>query len=777
MDVTCERCGTEYEFDETLVSDRGTTVKCTNCGHLFKVFRPDSESSGAKSWQVRTGDGATRTLGSLKELQRLITAGSLEESDWISRGGEDWKRLGDIAELSTFFAAATAATADTDISERGPRQRVGTKPGVEAVHDSRAHAKTMAADATSAASPGAGAGATVSDTQPRRKPKSTMMGVGAVSEPPRAPAPPRPPPRAPAPPSSAPPPAASTAGSSTPAARPAASAADPKIPGPPRAPSDATAGALPSNRPLSAPPGRAGDRGLYLDDEEPVSPARGKSRSGLWVALVVLLAAAVGVALGWPQIAPLVGLAESPEDPANPHVSAGDEALAGDTIDSYEQAIHHYTQALAFDEHDVAVLTGLARAHALWAQALTFEADDLAARAADDPTRLGEANAKRAEARRHAETALQRAEDAVRHGSSDAAAEVALADALRLTGDLERAGSRMSRALTLQREPAAETLRARALIAAAQEGGVAAARPLAEEAVAEDPGLIRARLLYARALLAANEVSAARRQVDRVLERSSGHGPADALRRAIEEGVPPAPPTVDVPEGEEEAEGEAETEEAEQPEAPTQARGEDRGTDRGTDRGGDRRGGGSESGAIPGGRDYSWYIRSGDERLERGDVERAQQYYEAARGVRPGGSEALTGLGYVALERGNASQAASNFRQAAGQGYAEAYIGLGSAYRRLGRNADALTAYERYLERLPSGPRASIARRQVEELRRATGGGGSTPEPDDEPGGGSAPDPQPEPEPAPETPSGTLPPPRDMDGPPPQDVPAIGSEP
>ena len=32
MDVTCERCGTEYDFDDALVSERGTTVKCTNCG-------------------------------------------------------------------------------------------------------------------------------------------------------------------------------------------------------------------------------------------------------------------------------------------------------------------------------------------------------------------------------------------------------------------------------------------------------------------------------------------------------------------------------------------------------------------------------------------------------------------------------------------------------------------------------------------------------------------------------------------------------------------------
>jgi predicted Zn finger-like uncharacterized protein len=38
MDVTCDRCGTEYEFEEALVSTRGTTVKCTHCGHLFNVY-------------------------------------------------------------------------------------------------------------------------------------------------------------------------------------------------------------------------------------------------------------------------------------------------------------------------------------------------------------------------------------------------------------------------------------------------------------------------------------------------------------------------------------------------------------------------------------------------------------------------------------------------------------------------------------------------------------------------------------------------------------------
>src|SRR5687768_14186582 len=98
MDVTCERCGTEYEFDETLVAARGTTVKCTNCGHLFKVFRPGASTSEPRSWAVRRdGSTASESIASLKELQRMITLGQLTPDDQISRSGEAWKRLGDIA--------------------------------------------------------------------------------------------------------------------------------------------------------------------------------------------------------------------------------------------------------------------------------------------------------------------------------------------------------------------------------------------------------------------------------------------------------------------------------------------------------------------------------------------------------------------------------------------------------------------------------------------------------------------------------------------------------
>ncbi|HEY8431087.1 MAG TPA: tetratricopeptide repeat protein, partial [Sandaracinaceae bacterium] len=608
---------------------------------------------------------------------------------------------------------------------------------------------------------------------PVRPSKSTILGVGATtthpSEPPRRPSePPR-------------------AGPPRPVTRPA------PPPRPPRPSADATAPARPAalapsssrpTHPSEPPPRTPGEpprpaRPLYLDEKEPVVPARPRSRSGLWVALVVLLAAGVGVALGWPQIAPTLGLAEAP-DPARPHVEAGDRALAEDTLAGYERALLHYTQALAYAEHDPRVLTGLSRAQALWAQSLAFDASDLEARADEDPALRGEAAAIRREAQRRAESALQRAEDAVRHGSGDPDAEVALADALRLTGDVPRARSRLDRALTLRSRATAETLRVSALIRAAERGGdLAAAREEAEQAVAADPTSIRARLLLARAHLAERDVGAARRQIEAVLARSAQHPAAVALRAAIDEGRPPAPPTVDVPDA-----GVAEAPEPEvapEPEPAPAARGGEA-----PRRGGSAAAGGDDSGPIPTGRDYGWYIRQGDERLERGDVERARAYYEAARTVRASGSEALTGLGYVALESGDASGAAAKFRQAAGQGYAEAYIGLGQAYRRMGRREDAITAFQRYIERLPGGPRASFAQRQIDELR-AQGGEPAAPEPQPAPEPPATPEPAtppapepatpPAPEPAPPTPEGALPAPRGADAPPPRDVPDIESDP
>ncbi|MCA9536088.1 MAG: zinc-ribbon domain-containing protein, partial [Myxococcales bacterium] len=111
MDVICQNCGTEYDFDETLVSERGTTVKCTQCAHLFKVYRPGG--GDARPWSVRHRDGRTELVATLRDLQKHIATGQLSEYDEIARQGDPYKPLGSIAELATFFAQARASRPDS----------------------------------------------------------------------------------------------------------------------------------------------------------------------------------------------------------------------------------------------------------------------------------------------------------------------------------------------------------------------------------------------------------------------------------------------------------------------------------------------------------------------------------------------------------------------------------------------------------------------------------------------------------------------------------------
>ena len=109
MDVTCERCGTEYEFDDALVSGRGTTVKCTSCGFQFKVRKADA-GGAPESWVVRTVDGREIEFAALRELQQAIARGKITREDVLAREGARPRRLGSIAELDPFFAGASGGS-------------------------------------------------------------------------------------------------------------------------------------------------------------------------------------------------------------------------------------------------------------------------------------------------------------------------------------------------------------------------------------------------------------------------------------------------------------------------------------------------------------------------------------------------------------------------------------------------------------------------------------------------------------------------------------------
>ncbi|HMI85133.1 MAG TPA: tetratricopeptide repeat protein [Polyangiaceae bacterium] len=109
MDITCNRCKTEYDFDDALVSDRGTTVRCTNCGDQFKVYRAGS-SPIPERWIVQCRDGRELVFTDVRDLQRAITHGQVHRDDTLSRGAAGPRPLSAIAELEPLFGTAPGAS-------------------------------------------------------------------------------------------------------------------------------------------------------------------------------------------------------------------------------------------------------------------------------------------------------------------------------------------------------------------------------------------------------------------------------------------------------------------------------------------------------------------------------------------------------------------------------------------------------------------------------------------------------------------------------------------
>lgn len=129
MDVRCNRCDTEYEFDDALISERGTTVKCTNCGFQFKIYPGKGTGLAPERWVVRTASGRELVYTSLRELQRGIADKKVVASDLLSRGKQTPRPLGSIAELEPFFQVTnTSQSRKSGSGERVQRTLHGVAP-------------------------------------------------------------------------------------------------------------------------------------------------------------------------------------------------------------------------------------------------------------------------------------------------------------------------------------------------------------------------------------------------------------------------------------------------------------------------------------------------------------------------------------------------------------------------------------------------------------------------------------------------------------------------
>src|SRR5262249_42813671 len=195
--------------------------------------------------------------------------------------------------------------------------------------------------------------------------------------------------------------------------------------------------------------------------------------------------------------------------------------------------------------------------------------------------------------------------------------------------------------------------------------------------------LVRARARLAAIALAEKQLDDAKTQIEAILAAQPAHERAQALKKRLDEATaaaaaPPKP------------EPQPAKPEPAKPEPPKPGR----------PPGG---GGGGLPAAVRGG-DYDGLVARADKLAENGDCGGASRYYEKALEARPGGVEALTGIGYCFLDRKDYGRALLNFRAALGISprYGEALIGMAEAYRYQGKKDEAAEDYRRYLQHNPS---------------------------------------------------------------------------
>src|SRR5690349_4960214 len=92
MDVRCEKCQTEYELDESRLKPGGVTVKCTNCGHMFKIRKRSNTNVGVPQTvtiEPRARQGSNRpesvTAEAPVRISDLPSGPNAAERQWLVR--------------------------------------------------------------------------------------------------------------------------------------------------------------------------------------------------------------------------------------------------------------------------------------------------------------------------------------------------------------------------------------------------------------------------------------------------------------------------------------------------------------------------------------------------------------------------------------------------------------------------------------------------------------------------------------------------------------------
>jgi predicted Zn finger-like uncharacterized protein len=763
MEITCKRCQTEYDFDDALVSERGTTVRCTNCGEQFKVFR-SSSAPALERWLVQRRDGRELLFTNIGDLQRAITHMQVGRHDVLVRGAEEPRPLGAIPELEPYFLSRLGRSTPPPGGSPGATQPYGPvhspggtqRPPTQA---SPAQAAPVLVNGQTAPAFGALQGNVEAAQRPQLRPPSygTIPGF--------APAPATPEPAAPVA-------RPSDANGETPspfdvhaqrlldsasrvealrASAPGGEAGVFRGPSAFSGMADEASGSLddPSgDTDDSRRPARAGSRSLdpSYDSRDPARISygpeqdwfaestvstrgrrRGRGLRGLVLLLLLGLLGVAGATVGRKYVAAIVRPPPRVDVASGPRVDAlldeGERAFAEGDLDTAKEA---FDKASALAERDPRVALAEARSDAVRADREWLKLRLLRADQTDALT------ATKQQLKMAAQRASRSATRLSELAPDDPKTARARIDAARLAGDLASARSLAATLAPIASQP--ETVYVLAALDLAQDTpNWPAVIERLQTAASGEQNLARARIALVYALARSGDARLARAELDKLASsprppallpelktfvaasdgKDGKRGASGASASAASAGPVPG----------------AAAASAATPAAPV--------TNSAVG-GGARPPVHSEPAPAPATGDFRALLQQAAKAQASRQYDRADQLYRAALAKNPGDNEALGGLGDVARARGNTALARSYYEQVLARNahYLPALSGLADIQWEAGERTSAAGLYRQLVEASPDSPLAKRARERI-----AQADGSATPKPQREAPAETAPTP------------------------------------
>ncbi len=695
MDVKCQNCNAEYSLDETLVAATGTSVRCTKCGQIFKVYRYSEATGQTDKWLLRQVSGETYSFEHISVLQQWIAEGKVSPDDLLTKEGQNstWKRIGDIREMQSFFslvnpppmarpsqavAPRTGKPAFAQIKENSPP---GGDIGGGQVGGQVSGRRTLDFEKPHIVPPAGPAG--VSETSPM---SPIDPRIKSVSEPSVAPA------------------YAPTMRSSNLDLS--------QIPASEKSEWDQGREVVDAKGPAWAEKKREALPQYKSEFDSLIPPNR---RTGRWIVLLVILALVASGAAFFVMTQKNIGqsldsfLNSSDDNRYKKFFDRGHENFLLDSETYYRQADREFQKVLALQENNALTQAALAEMYAVWAQyfrdAETDEKVDLSVKEEITEAENRELERLRKDFDQRLSEATRWVQLALAQDPVPVEAHRAMADIMRLSGKIGKAKEHLEKARVVGSDPETDYVE----VLLNQDMGEPHATLLKQLSdIIEEKPLIRAMYRRARILAAGEKKTEAKQVLEELFELNSSHLPGRTLISRIDENKPvllqagtygDSRPSDDAKQPEDQA-----TKVSKKKKSTADDRSSARASKSSTP---------DDSGSID-----ATLMRA--KRLqERGQTKTAMALYNKVLEQSPSNIDALSGLAYCYRDIHSNGQAIATFRRILGlqPSFGPALLGLAETYKSQGQPEQALKYYNKYLNTSPSGRYAGMAKRNITLLQ------------------------------------------------------------